>query len=140
MNHRERTLAVLNYEDYDQLPLVHFGFWPETLAKWAAEGHLTEAEAAGWGDGNPADAAITLKLGFDFNWLSVMNVNAHLWPPFERKVIAELPDGSRQIMNEEGVVVLEKPGAHSIPAEIAPYTQGARELGRALSSPPPIHR
>ena len=45
MNQRERMKAVLNYEDYDRLPVVHFGFWTETLAKWADEGHLTKEEA-----------------------------------------------------------------------------------------------
>ena len=27
MNNRERTLAVLRYQPYDRLPIVHFGFW-----------------------------------------------------------------------------------------------------------------
>ena len=40
--------AVLNYERHDRLPVVHFGFWNETLDKWAAEGHLTEEEARTW--------------------------------------------------------------------------------------------
>ncbi len=31
MNDRERILAVLNYEDYDRLPIVHFGFLRATL-------------------------------------------------------------------------------------------------------------
>ena len=46
MNNRERAMAVLHYQDYDRLSVVHFGFWRETLAKWAAEGHITEQEAA----------------------------------------------------------------------------------------------
>ncbi len=40
MNNRARTLAALNYQPYDRLPLLHFGFWRETLYQWAAEGHL----------------------------------------------------------------------------------------------------
>ena len=70
MNNRERALAVLNYEKVDKLPLVHFGFWSQTLDKWAEEGHLTREEAEGWDDGNAVDRAITAKLGFDFNWYS----------------------------------------------------------------------
>ena len=42
MNHRERALAVLNYQPYDRLPIVHFGYWNETLDKWAEEGHITK--------------------------------------------------------------------------------------------------
>ena len=65
MNHRARVMSVLNYKKYDRLPLVHFGFWKETLQKWASEGHISLEEAEGWSDGNPYDAEITKKLGFD---------------------------------------------------------------------------
>ena len=51
MNDRERTLAVLRYQPYDRLPVVHFGYWDETLVKWAQEGHITEEEAKSWFDG-----------------------------------------------------------------------------------------
>jgi len=30
MNNRTRTLAILNYESCDRIPLVHFGYWAET--------------------------------------------------------------------------------------------------------------
>ena len=35
MNHRERVRAVMHYENYDRLPCVAFGYWTETLDKWA---------------------------------------------------------------------------------------------------------
>ncbi len=117
MTHRERTLAVLRYEPYDRLPIVHFGFWNETLLKWADEGYITKEEAHEWVDGNPIDAILSERLGFDFNYYSVFKPNFHLDPLFERKTIEELPDGSRKVQNEDGVIVLEKPGAVSIPAE-----------------------
>ena len=34
MTNRERSLAILNYEKTDAIPVVHFGFWYETLRKW----------------------------------------------------------------------------------------------------------
>ena len=68
MNNRERILAVLNYQKYDRLPVVHFGFWGETLEKWAAEGHISSDDAKAWGDGNPTDAVLGQKLGFDCNY------------------------------------------------------------------------
>ncbi len=37
MTNRERAKAVLRYQEYDRLPVVHFGYWGETLQKWAAE-------------------------------------------------------------------------------------------------------
>ncbi len=118
MTNRQRTLAVLNYQAYDRLPVVHFGFWNETLDKWAAEGHLTEPEAKGWGDGNPVDAEISAKLGFDFNYYSCCHTHTFLAPGFDHEVLEELEDGSRKVRNGDGVVVLERPGAGSIPAEI----------------------
>ena len=51
-----------------RLPIIHFGFWRDTLRKWRDEGHLANEEAVGWADGNPVDRAVGRKLGFDFNW------------------------------------------------------------------------
>ena len=90
MNNRERAMAVLHYQDYDRLPVVHFGFWRETLARWAAEGHITKQEASLWGDNNPTDAAISRKLGFDFNWYSCFSPHTRLLPPIESKVLEVL--------------------------------------------------
>lgn len=118
MNDRQRAMAVLRYEAYDRLPIVHFGFWDDTLEKWANEGHITAQEAEEWRDGNPTDALISEKLGFDFNWYSTLLIDTHLLPPFESKVVEEMEDGSKKVLNDEGVVVLERPGAGSIPAEI----------------------
>ncbi|HPJ99866.1 MAG TPA: hypothetical protein PKW60_10305, partial [Candidatus Hydrogenedentes bacterium] len=118
MTHRERVRAILNYAPYDRMPLVHFGFWAETLEKWAAEGHITKEEAESWGDGNPADSAISAKLGFDFNYYCCFAPHTGLYPEFEREVIEELPDGGKKVRNAWGVIELEKPGATSIPAEI----------------------
>jgi len=118
MTNRERTLAVLNYEPYDRLPVVHFGFWPETLEKWAGQGHLTAVEAADWRDGNSVEAAISGKLGFDFNWLSAMTPNCFLSPAFEEELIEQTPEGHQKVRDRYGVIVLKKPGTESIPAEI----------------------
>lgn len=119
MNHRERALAVLNYQAYNRLPIVHFGYWTERLIQWANEGHITHEEALAWGNGNVIDLAIAEKLGFDFTWAGgSFGANASLRPPFERKLLEVLPDGSRKIANENGVVILEKEGAQSIPPEV----------------------
>ena len=70
MNHRERTLAVLNYEPYDRLPVVHFGFWRETLNRWVEEGHIPPAPYESRTDGMPGEKEVAERLGFDFNWKS----------------------------------------------------------------------
>ena len=123
MTNRERTLAVLNYQPYDRLPLVNFGYWVETLQKWATEGHVSDDEAAGWADGNEFDRSISAKLGFDFNWLNSIypwydRMGIGFLPRFEERVIEEQPDGTRLIQNVDGVIILEKAGGTGIPAEV----------------------
>lgn len=118
MNHRERAMAVLNYQPADRLPIVHFGFWGETLAKWAQEGHISKDTANDWADGNPTDEKISARLGFDFNWYSTFHTDAGLNPAFEQKVLEVFPNGSRHIRNESGVTLVQEPGAGSIPAEV----------------------
>ena len=127
MNDRERTQAILHYREYDRLPLVHFGFWQETLEKWAAEGHLTAREAETWKDGNPTDVLITRKLGFDFNWANCFAPTTRLLPPIERRVLEEHPDGSRQVLTCNGAVVIEKDGASGIPPEVDHILKGRKE-------------
>lgn len=111
-------MAVLHYEQYDSLPIAHFGFWGETLVKWANEGHITMDEAHGWGDGNAVDKALSKKMGFDFNYYTCSGGHTDISPAFETKVVEEMADGSRKILNSHGVVVLQKEGAGSIPSEI----------------------
>lgn len=118
MNNREQSLNILNYRPFERVPVVHFGFWNETLAKWAAEGHITQEESDEWRDGNAADASISRKLGFDFNWYSCFHWDHFLKPGFERRVTKHNPDGSREVMNVDGVIVVEKDEAGSIPGEI----------------------
>ncbi|MCC6442768.1 MAG: hypothetical protein IT210_04835 [Armatimonadetes bacterium] len=119
MTHREAALAILNYQPYDRLPVVHFGFWHETLVKWRDEGHLSDEELAAYrGDSSPGEIAIARKLGFDFNWQSMFYPSTGLSPGFESKVVEVHPDGSKSFLNGEGMIILQKEGAGSIPAEI----------------------
>lgn len=124
MINRERIDAVLNYQSYDRLPIVHFGFWKETLEKFADEGHITDQEAKDWGDGNPTDAVISERLEFDANYYSAFHPETFLRPVFERETVEEMPDGSRKVRNEFGVIELERTGAGSIPAEIDHLLKG----------------
>lgn len=127
MNHRERIMAVLNYKEYDRLPVVHFGFWRQTLNKWAEEGHISYEEAKGWSDGNPVDASINAKLGFDFDYFSCFTPQWRLYPGFKTEAIKVFPDGSRHVLNKYGVIVLEAPEAGSIPSEVEHLFKGRKE-------------
>jgi len=124
VNHRERVKAILHYENYDAMPVVHFGFWPETLEKWAREGHLSlspDGIKTATVNGSDEEAAVAKGLGFDFNWYTVLWDKAgwiSLYPKFERKIVKDLGGGSYHIQNEEGMIVLQHEGATGIPTEI----------------------
>jgi hypothetical protein len=119
MNNTQRALAVLRYEEYDRLPLVHFGYWRETLAKWRDEGHISAEEAETHRDGNEVDRAIARRLGFDFNWQTMFQSNCGPMPAFAPKVVKEFPDGSRHVLNGDGVVTLVSDHASGIPPHIS---------------------
>ena len=121
MTNRERMKAVLNYQPYDRMPVVHFGYWNETLDKWVAEGHLKQEEVEGWGDNNASDKLIAKKLGFDCNWSSASGVDIGqlMDPLFETKVVKDFGDGTIHWQNAFGVILLAKKDAGSIPSEIA---------------------
>ena len=121
MTFRENVLAILHYETFEHFPVVSFGYWEETLDKWAQEGHITREEAEGYrreGDNSPADKSVMKRLGFDFNWNSCLSAKNQMFPAFEKKILEEKPDGSRIVRDEQGLIVLEKPDTISIPAEI----------------------
>lgn len=122
MNNRQRLHAVLNYESYDRLPVVHFGFWQELLDKWVSEGHIQLHQAANASDGSAEERQIAGMLGFDFNFFTTyqdLSGFSSLWPAFSPKRIKERSDGSYESLNEDGVVILQKEGVNSIPSEIA---------------------
>lgn len=121
MTFRENVMAILNYEKYDSFPVVSFGYWYETLYKWAREGHITLEEAQGYErewDNSPADKSIMKKLGFDFNWNSCYEPKDLLFPAFEEEILEKRSDGSIIKRDAQGLIVQEKPGVVSIPAEI----------------------
>ena len=128
---RERISAMLHYKDFDRVPIMHFGFWDETIEKWGREGHLTDEEvknAIEYGgnqaDGNEFELAIAKKLGFDDNIFVYTGQKGNwydmpLYPAFEEKVVEHYPDGSMKLLDSDGVFVLKKEGARSIPSEVA---------------------
>ncbi len=127
MDHRQRVHAIMHYESYDAMPLAHFGYWKETLEKWAGEGHAklsAEEIDAVLVDGSEAEFAFSAKLGFDFNWYSTLQDKGgwmSLYPKFKNEIVKDLGNGVYHMRNEEGMIILQKEGATGIPAEIG-YT------------------
>lgn len=129
MTNRERILAALDYKSFDRLPVLHFGFLAETLAKWRNEGHLTDEEfaQARCSDEDVRLEALTRKLGFDVGYHRVFSPNTRLSPGFESKVVETLPDGSQKVMTGIGAIILRKEGAGSIPMEFDHLLKGRKE-------------
>ncbi|MCL2070597.1 MAG: hypothetical protein FWH19_06400 [Treponema sp.] len=127
---RERLNAILHYRSYDRVPVMHFGFWPETLEKWASQGHISEEEmypirSRGTNslDGSEGELCIARKLGFDDNFMVYAGQrgnwsNVPLYPPFEEKIVRDLDDGHFVKINRDGVYVKGRAGATSIEEEI----------------------
>jgi len=120
-------LSILNYGTPDGIPVIHFGYWSDTLQKWAAEGHITQEEADGWYDGSEVDKSIAAKLGFDFGYGAGVGSDSDIFPLLEMEVIETLPDGTRKVRNGYGNVLLQKDDAGSIPAEVEHLFKGRRE-------------
>jgi len=118
MTNRERMLAILRYQPYDRLPLVHFGFWRETIQKWVQEGKISEEDGANVWDNSPNERKLTARLGFDFNYAGAFGSSTSLFPAFESKLLEITPDGFHKELNDDGAIVLRKPGVVSIPAEV----------------------
>ena len=118
MGLREDTLAILHYENYEKMPIVHFGYWSELIAKWHEEGHITDEEAINVQDNTPNEEIISKRLGFDFNWNTLFSGNYGLLPSFEPKILEVLPNGNVKMLDINGVIVIEKPGNVSIPFEV----------------------
>ena len=121
MNNRQRVDAILHGREYDRMPVVAFGYWDETLEKWAREGYIRPEDAEGYhreGDGGAADRRIMDALGFDFNWNCCPGASTGLNPMFKTEVLEECADGSKIIRNPEGLIVRVNDSIVSIPAEI----------------------
>ena len=90
--------------------------------------------ADSWHDGNDAEKELDKIIVWDFNWYRTVGANNHLLPPFEFKVIEELPDGTQRIQNGDGLIERIKPGVNSIPAE-DDYQLKDRESFESLYKP-----
>ena len=134
MTNRERGLNILHFKDVDRLPAVHFGYWPELLTEWAAQGKIPAELAVGNYDGSDKERELDKLIGWDFNWFHVTGYVQSLYPAFETKLLETLPDGSQRVQNSFGVLERVKPGVTSIPSE-DDYLLKDREAFETLYKP-----
>ena len=117
MTNRERAMNILHYKPVDRMPAVHFGYWPELLQEWAAQGKIPKRLADTWADGNASDSELDRLIGWDFGWNRVTGANFGLFPAFEHKVLETLPDGTMRVQSHTGMIERIRPGVTSIPSE-----------------------
>jgi hypothetical protein len=132
MSNEDRCMAILEYKSYDEIPLIHFSYWKEVLQKWEAQGHITREEVEdNYKAPSYASKLIDRKLGFDFCWwfacFSPHMGLSLLSPSFKQEVIEDLPDGSRKIVNPEGMIQIVKEGISCIPANAGSLLKGRKE-------------
>ncbi|MHB1485003.1 MAG: uroporphyrinogen decarboxylase family protein [Saccharofermentanales bacterium] len=132
MNNRERSMAILNYQDYDGMPLIHFAYWTEVLLKWKMEGHITDADISDYSSyPNYVSKIIDRKLGFDYCWWFA-TYNRHLglsllYPLFEPEVLEITASGLKKVINPEGMIQYVKDGVGCIPSNAGSLLKGRKE-------------
>ena len=96
---RDRFYRVFTYQSVDRPPDIEFGYWPQTIRRWLAEGlplELTEAEQ---------NSMFLRKLddffGFEHEGAG-LNLRLGMDPPFEEKVI-ERKEGSVVMRGADGI-------------------------------------
>lgn len=117
MTNRERAMNILHFKPVDRLPAVHFGYWTELLEEWAEQKKIPKELSIRNHDGSEKDRELDRLIGWDFNWCCTVGSKNHLLPGFEEKVLEVLPDGSKRVLNSDGLIERIKPGICSIPSE-----------------------
>jgi hypothetical protein len=120
MTLRENVRAIMKYENYTRMPVIHFGFWPELLQQWHEEGHISKEEVFDWSwtPGNEENKhKLEKRLGFDFNWFNIIGY-PDLFPEFEHEVLETESDGCVISRAANGTVVRRKPNTVSLPQEV----------------------
>ncbi len=130
MNDRQRILAVLNYQPYDRLPVVHFGFLGDTLKRWEGEGHIDLQAMPPIGDASVGEDELSRRLGFDCNYHRVFAPDSRLDPPFERRVLEVLPEGHRKVLTGTGAIVVESDDNQSISPHVDHILKDRRDWER----------
>ncbi len=108
MNDRQRFNAAMHYQPRDRVPLVDFGFWPETIVGWYEQGLPRTVLYPNY-DGRNTD----VYFGMD-RYTGGPGVNVGLVPAFEWKVLEDR--GDHEVAQQaDGVRVLRKKFMGSIP-------------------------
>jgi hypothetical protein len=109
MTDRERFLATMHYQPVDRGMICDFGFWPETIVNWHAQGLPEHVKFVDY-DGIDTDR----YFGMDRYNGGAPNLNISLCPDFGLTFIEDRVD-HEVVRQHDGVTVLRKKFMGSIP-------------------------
>jgi uroporphyrinogen decarboxylase len=111
MNDRQRFIATMHYQPRDRSPICDFGFWPETIELWHAQG------LPDWVGGGHDTVSTDKYFGMD-HWGGGIGGDNGMRPGFEEKIIEDRGD-HEVFMQSTGVTVLRKKQMGSIPTHLS---------------------
>lgn len=90
MSYREEFQQIMQYGDCDRMPVIHWGAWTETYARWYTEGFPTDVDHHQYFNAVP-------------QWSIIWGANTSIFPAFEEETLEET-DAYRVYRDGEGVV------------------------------------
>ncbi|MEI6083074.1 MAG: uroporphyrinogen decarboxylase family protein [Verrucomicrobiota bacterium] len=111
MNERQRFLATMHYQPRDRVPIVDFGFWPETIVEWHKHGLPESVTYAGYNSEHTDQF-----FGMD-NYTGGVAGSPSMLPTFDAKVLEDRGDYEVAIQHD-GVIVQRKKFMGSIPEHL----------------------
>ncbi|MEI6518817.1 MAG: uroporphyrinogen decarboxylase family protein [bacterium] len=106
MNNRELFLEIMNYGNFDRMPVVHWHGWDETMERW-------------YNEGLPRDVSIHKILGTTPHWTGVSG-NVGLFPLFEIEIFEE--DAEYKVYRDSSGVICNELKHHSSIPHYLDYT------------------
>ena len=100
MTNRELFQQIMNYGQFDRMPVIHWRGWDETHERWFQEGYPKDCNAHEYFDAAP-------------QWTS-FGANLDLFPVFEEKTIEET-DEYRIFSDKAGVICQDWKNKSCIP-------------------------
>jgi len=99
----DRYYRVFTYQQVDRVPDVEFGYWPQTIRRWLAEGmplELSPDEAS-----SMFSSKVDAHFGFE-NEGFVVDLRLAMNPPFEEEILQR--KGESVIMRDSAGIVAER--------------------------------
>lgn len=109
---RELWQNIMNYGQFDRMPVIHWKGWPETKERWISEGMPADIDERKYFNAVPMWAGIGIDLGLN--------------PPFQKEIIEETNDYTI-FRDGEGVILKDWKHKSCIPHYMDFTLKGAKD-------------